>query len=97
MVLGNITAIAQTNLKRMLAYSTIAQMGFMLLGCFLVLPVNAASLVRNAYSARCFKRSYALTSLGTSGVMLLLSRQGFEAEKSRLSRVGINAAPGMRS
>lgn len=82
LVLGNLTAIAQTNLKRMLAYSTIAQMGFVLLAMLSGVAAGNAMSIANAYSAAMFYLiSYALTSLGTFGVMLLLSRQGFEAEE----------------
>jgi len=74
MVLGNLIAIAQTNIKRMLAYSTIANMGFMLLG-FL-----AADL--NGYSAALFYTvAYVLTTLASFGMVLLLSRTGFEADQ----------------
>ena len=74
MAIGNITAIAQTNLKRMLAYSTISHMGFLLLG-FL-----AAS--DNGYSAAMFYVVvYVIMSLGSFGMILLLSRAGFEADK----------------
>ena len=81
MVLGNLAAIAQTNLKRMLAYSTIAQMGFMLLGmCCGVVNHNTLSAA-NAYSSSMFYViTYVLTTLGTFGLIMLLSRQGFEAE-----------------
>ena len=82
LVLGNLTAIAQTNLKRMLAYSTIAQMGFVLLAMLSGVTAGNSVSIANAYSAAMFYLiSYALTSLGTFGVMLLLSRQGFEAEE----------------
>ena len=82
LVLGNLTAIAQTNLKRMLAYSTIAQMGFVLLAMLSGVAAGNSMSIANAYSAAMFYLiSYALTSLGTFGVMLLLSRQGFEAEE----------------
>ena len=82
MLLGNLAAIAQTNLKRMLAYSTIAQMGFMLLGlCPGVVNNNTLSAV-NAYSSAMFYVvTYVLTTLGTFGMIMLLSRQGFEAEQ----------------
>jgi NADH-quinone oxidoreductase subunit N len=82
LVIGNVTAIAQTNLKRMLAYSTIAQMGFMLLALLSgVVGGNVASTA-NAYSAGLFYViTYALTSLGTFGIIMLLARQGFEAEQ----------------
>lgn len=74
MVLGNVVAIAQTNLKRMLAYSTISHMGFVLLG------VLAGSL--NGYaSAMFYVLVYVLTALAGFGVILLLSREGFEAEE----------------
>ena len=74
MVLGNLVAIAQTNLKRMLAYSTISHMGFVLLG------VLAGSL--NGYaSAMFYVLVYVLTALAGFGVILLLSREGFESEE----------------
>lgn len=73
LALGNITAIAQTNLKRMLAYSTISHMGFLLLG------ILSGSL--EGFSASMFYSIvYALMGLGTFGMILLLSREGFEAE-----------------
>jgi NADH-quinone oxidoreductase subunit N len=82
MAIGNITAIAQTNIKRMLAYSTISQMGFLLLGLLsgVFQGANAASAAA-AYSASMFYAiTYVLTTLGTFGVIMLLSRSGFEAE-----------------
>jgi NADH-quinone oxidoreductase subunit N len=73
LAVGNITAIAQTNLKRMLAYSTIGHMGFLLLG------VLAGDLV--GYGASMFYIVvYVLMSVGSFGMILLLSRAGFEAE-----------------
>jgi len=82
LILGNVAAIAQTNLKRMLAYSTIGQMGFMLLGlCSGVVNGNTLSAA-NAYSSSMFYIvTYVLTALGTFGVIMLLSRQGFESEQ----------------
>jgi NADH-quinone oxidoreductase subunit N len=82
LVLGNLAAIAQTNLKRMLAYSTIGQMGFMLLGlCSGVVNGNTLSAA-NAYSSSMFYMvTYVLTTLGTFGIIMLLSRQGFESEQ----------------
>jgi NADH-quinone oxidoreductase subunit N len=82
LLIGNVTAIAQSNLKRMLAYSTIGQMGFMLLAMLSgVVGGNVASTA-NAYSAALFYViTYALTSLGTFGIIMLLARQGFEAEQ----------------
>ena len=82
MLIGNLAAIAQTNLKRMLAYSTIAQVGFMLLVlCPGVVGGNTISAV-NAYSSAMFYIVVdVLTSLGTFGMIMLLSRAGHEAER----------------
>jgi len=81
MAIGNLAAIAQTNIKRMLAYSTISHMGFMLLG-LLAGVVNGNWLnAADAYSAAMFYVVvYVLTTLGTFGMVMLLSRAGFEAE-----------------
>jgi len=83
MIIGNITAIAQTNIKRMLAYSTISHMGFMLLGMLSGMVDSTFDLYQsvNAYSSSLFYViTYVLTTLGTFGVILLMSRGGFEAE-----------------
>jgi NADH-quinone oxidoreductase subunit N len=82
MAVGNITAIAQTNLKRMLAYSTISQMGFMLLGMLSgVYAGGDANAAANAYSSSMFYAiTYVITTLGSFGLIMLLSRAGFEAE-----------------
>ena len=82
MAVGNITAIAQTNIKRMLAYSTISQMGFMLLGLLSgVFEGSTPAAAANAYSASMFYAvTYVLTTLGSFAVIMLLSRSGFEAE-----------------
>lgn len=82
LAIGNLAAIAQTNLKRMLAYSTIAQMGFLLLGMSVgVISGNTLS-AGNAYSSAMFYVvSYVLTTLGTFGLILYLSREGFESEE----------------
>jgi NADH-quinone oxidoreductase subunit N len=82
LLIGNLAAIAQTNIKRMLAYSTIANMGFMLLGmCCGVVNDNTLSAT-NAYSSAMFYVvTYVMTTLGTFGMVILLSRQGFEAEE----------------
>ncbi|MEQ6291517.1 NADH-quinone oxidoreductase subunit NuoN [Vogesella sp. GCM10023246] len=73
MAIGNITAIAQTNLKRMLAYSTISHMGFLLLGLIAGTP--------EGYSAAMFYAIvYVLTTLVGFGILLGLSRAGFECE-----------------
>jgi len=74
MAIGNVTAIAQTNIKRMLAYSTISHMGFMLLG------ILSGSI--NGYSAAMFYIvTYVLTVAAAFAVIMLLSREGFEAEQ----------------
>jgi NADH-quinone oxidoreductase subunit N len=73
LAIGNITAIAQTNLKRMLAYSTISHMGFLLLG------ILSGDL--NGYGSGMFYAVvYVLMNLGAFGMILVLSRSGFEAE-----------------
>ncbi len=81
MAVGNLAAVAQTNIKRMLAYSTISHMGFVLLG-LLAGVVNGNWLnAADAYSAAMFYVVvYVLTTLGSFGMILLLSRAGFEAE-----------------
>jgi NADH-quinone oxidoreductase subunit N len=81
MAIGNITAIAQSNLKRMLAYSTIAHMGFMLLGLLSgVIGGNRLSMT-DAYTAALFYVIvYVIMSVGAFGVLLYLSRAGFECE-----------------
>jgi NADH-quinone oxidoreductase subunit N len=82
LAVGNLAAIAQSNLKRMLAYSTIAQMGFVLLGMSVgVIDGNTFS-AGNAYSSAMFYVvTYVLTTLGTFGLILYLSTQGFESEE----------------
>jgi NADH-quinone oxidoreductase subunit N len=81
MLLGNLAAIAQSNLKRMLAYSTIGQVGFMLLGFTPTVISNNTFSAANGYSSALFYLiSYVLTTLGTFGVIMLLSRRGFESE-----------------
>jgi len=80
-VIGNLAAIAQSNLKRMLAYSTIAQTGFVLLGFApTVVSVNTLSAANGYSSAMFYMVTYVLTTLGTFGVIMLLARQGHEAE-----------------
>lgn len=81
MIIGNVTAIAQTNIKRMLAYSTISQMGFMLLGLLSGVSNGDVSKAADAYAASMFYSiTYVITTLGSFGIILLLSRAGFEAE-----------------
>jgi NADH-quinone oxidoreductase subunit N len=82
LLIGNLAAIAQTNLKRMLAYSTIAQMGFVILG-LLSGVVNGNTLsAANAYSSAMFYIiTYVMTTLASFGIILLLAREGFESEE----------------
>ena len=79
MIIGNLTAIAQTNLKRMLAYSTIANMGFMLLG--FVAGISRQDPLIGYAAAMFYAISYALTTVASFGIILLLSRTGFEADQ----------------
>ncbi len=73
MIVGNVVAIAQTNLKRLLAYSTISHVGFIMLG---LIAGN-----QEGYSAAMFYTlSYALMSVGGFGIIILLARKGFEAD-----------------
>ncbi len=82
MTLGNLAAIAQTNLKRMLAYSGIAQLGFMLLGFVpTVIDGNTYSAGNGYSSALFYVLTYVLTTLGTFGLIMVLSRPGFESEQ----------------
>lgn len=96
LAVGNLAAIAQTNFKRMLAYSTIAHMGFVVLGLVAGIAAQGGhgtamvtaevirangSLITDAYSASMFYLAvYVLMALGSFGMILLLSRAGFEAE-----------------
>ena len=73
MVVGNLIAIAQTNIKRMLAYSTISHVGFLLMGI--------VGVTNDGYSASMFYAiTYAFTTLAAFGVLLAISRKGHEAE-----------------
>jgi NADH-quinone oxidoreductase subunit N len=74
LAIGNVIAIAQTNIKRMLAYSTISHVGFLLLGLLAGTP--------EGYSAAMFYAiTYAFTAIGGFGMIILLSRAGFEADR----------------
>jgi NADH-quinone oxidoreductase subunit N len=81
MAIGNITAIAQSNLKRMLAYSTIAHMGFMLLGLLSGMVEGNWLNRADAYTAALFYVIvYAVMAVGAFGMLLFLSGKGFECE-----------------
>ena len=73
MAIGNLLAIAQGNIKRMLAYSTISHVGFLILGALTGTPDGFAS-------SMFYTLVYVLMSLGGFGMVMLLSRKGFEAE-----------------
>ena len=74
MALGNVVAIAQTNFKRMLAYSTVSHVGFILLGIL--------SATANGYaSAMFYTLTYVITAAVAFGVLLVLNRKGCEAEE----------------
>ncbi|GFE84848.1 NADH-quinone oxidoreductase subunit N [Steroidobacter agaridevorans] len=74
MIIGNVVAIAQTNLKRMLAYSTISHVGFILLGIL--------AGTNDGYRASMFYTlTYVIMAVGSFGMILLLSRKGFEGDQ----------------
>ena len=80
--LGNLAAIAQTNLKRMLAFSTISQMGFVLIGLMSGVVNGDTVSAANAYSSSMFYViTYVMTTLAAFGVIMLLAREGFESEE----------------
>ena len=83
LLVGNLAAIAQTNVKRMLAFSTISQMGFVLLGIMSgVVNGDSLTFTANAYSSAMFYViTYVLTTLASFGILLLLSQEGFESEE----------------
>ena len=82
LLIGNLAAVAQTNLKRMLAFSTIAQMGFVLIGLLSGVVNGNTAAAANAYSSSMFYViTYVLTTLATFGIILLLAREGFESEE----------------
>ena len=74
MAAGNIIAISQTNIKRMLAYSTIAHIGYMLLGILSSTPSGFAG-------AMFYIITYTFMALGAFGMVILLGREGFEADQ----------------
>ncbi len=74
MAIGNIVAIAQSNLKRMLAYSTISHVGYVLLGIL-------SGTAQGYQAAMFYMISYILVAAGAFGMILLLAREGFEADK----------------
>ena len=82
LLLGNLASVVQTNLKRMLAYSTISQIGFIFLGLMAGVAGGTALGAANAYSSAMFYVvTYVLTTLVSFGIILLLSREGFESEE----------------
>ncbi len=74
MILGNVVAVAQTNIKRMLAYSTISHVGFIFLGIL-------AGSAQGYAAAMFYTVVYAMMAAGAFGILVLLGREGFEAER----------------
>jgi NADH-quinone oxidoreductase subunit N len=74
LAIGNVIAIAQTNIKRMLAYSTISHVGFILLGIL-------AGTTEGYVAAMFYTIVYAIMALGGFGIVIMLSRKGFEADQ----------------
>ena len=82
LLIGNLAAVVQSNLKRMLAYSTISQMGFVLLGLLAGVVDGNTLSAANAYSSAMFYVvTYVLTTLASFGVLLMLARTGFESDE----------------
>lgn len=82
MAIGNLAAIAQTNIKRMLAYSAISHMGFMLLGIVTGVVSGDARFALNAYSSSMFYViAYVLMTTAAFGMILLMAKTGFEADQ----------------
>jgi len=80
--LGNVTAVAQTNIKRMLGYSTVGQMGFLLLALLAGVVGGNNAITAGAYGAAMFYVvTYSLATAGCFGIILFASRAGFEAEQ----------------
>ncbi len=73
MAVGNVIAIAQTNIKRMLAYSTISHVGFIMLGIL-------AGTAEGYTSSMFYAITYGIMAAGSFGVIIAFSRKGFEAE-----------------
>lgn len=81
LIVGNITGIVQRNVKRMLAYSAISNMGFVLLGLLSGVVKGSPAFTATAYSSAMFYSIvYLLTTLGAFGIVMLLARRDFEAE-----------------
>ena len=82
LLVGNLAAVAQSNLKRMLAFSTISQMGFLLLGLLAGVIGGNQFNTESAYSASMFYAlTYVLTTLAAFGIIMLLARAGHESEE----------------
>ncbi|HEV3423532.1 MAG TPA: NADH-quinone oxidoreductase subunit NuoN [Paraburkholderia sp.] len=81
LIVGNITGIVQRNVKRMLAYSAISNMGFVLLGLLAGVVDGKTASAASAYgSAMFYSIVYLVTTLGSFGIVMLLARRDFEAE-----------------
>ena len=81
LIVGNVVALVQTDIKRILAYSTISHMGFMVLAIASGVVGEQTGGAIDAYASSLFYIViYALTALGSFGILLLASREGFELE-----------------
>jgi NADH-quinone oxidoreductase subunit N len=83
LLVGNFAAIAQTNIKRMLGYSTIAHVGFILLA------ISTGTAQGNA-AALFYTLTYVISAAGAFGIIILLSRRGYDAENLTAFK-GLNA------
>jgi NADH-quinone oxidoreductase subunit N len=82
LLIGNLAGIAQSNMKRMIAFSTISQMGFVLIGLYSGVVNGNTAAAANAYSSAMFYVvTYVLTTLAVFGIIMLLAREGFESEE----------------
>ena len=82
LLIGNLAAVVQTNVKRMLAFSTISQMGFVLIGLMSGVVNGNTLSAANAYSSSMFYViTYVVTTMAAFGVIMLLAREGFESEE----------------
>ena len=96
LALGNVIGVAQLNLKRLLAYSTIAQVGFVLLGLGAGVVNGSMSTADGAYgSALFYVVTYVLTTLAGFGVVLMLARAGFESDRLEDLKGLSQRSPGM--
>jgi NADH-quinone oxidoreductase subunit N len=86
MIAGNVIALAQMNIKRLLAYSSIAHAGYMAMA---FVSYGKSNVVGNSISGMLFYLvAYSLTTLGAWGVVIALEKPGMKARSDRLCRIG---------